>query len=170
MTNVHALATRPHVATAPRAKLAVPGSKAAIHDPRWPRVAAQLASLRGAGRHAVRIVDADCGAGSLLLHAARHARALGFTAIECRGIDGSPALIGRARAAAARCVDPAIGLSFDLTDMIAALEAEQDFPADLVLWHGSPADHQRPEALAAVRAAGQVTIADHEPAAEQVAT
>jgi SAM-dependent methyltransferase len=111
----------------------------------------------------VRIVDADCGAGSLLLHSARHARAPGFTAVECRGIDGSPALIGRARAAAAACPDAAIGIVFEMADMVLALEADRDVPADLVIWHGDRPDDRRPAALAAVRAAGEVLIADHNP-------
>lgn len=114
----------------------LPGSRTALHDPRWPAVAAALAALRERHRCAVRIVDADCGAGSLLLQLVRHARGLGFTAIEGRGIDGSPALIGRARAAAARLSDPAIGVEFELADMVSALREEFDLPADIVLWHG----------------------------------
>lgn len=77
----------------------LPGSRTALHDPRWPAVAMALKSLHEEGRFSIRIVDADCGAGSLLIHAAHHARAMGYTAVEARGIDGSPALIGRARAA-----------------------------------------------------------------------
>lgn len=111
-----------------------PGAWTAAHDTRWPQLAARLLWLRQAGRRSVRIVDVDCGAGGLLLHAAAHARALGFLAIEGRGVDTSPALVGRARVAAARWRDPAIGVTFDLGEMLAALREEQDFPADILLW------------------------------------
>ncbi len=130
-------------------------------DPRWPRIVAALQALRDAHRHAVRIVDADCACGTLLIAVARHARALGFTAIEGRGIDGSPALIGRARAAAQRLHDPAIGLTFDMTDMRGALLQEAEAPADLLLWTGA-----RPAAAtgmtAVLRAAATLVIADTE--------
>lgn len=106
-------------------------------DPRWPAIAAALAALREKGRCAVRIVDADCAAGGLLLEALGSARRLGFTAIEGRGIDGSPALIGRARAAASRAPDLAIGVEFEVADVATALEAECDLPADIILWPGS---------------------------------
>lgn len=117
---------------------ALPGIRAAFHDPRWPAIAAALAALRERKRFAVRIVDVDCGAGSLLIHAAHHARALGFTAIEGRGIDGSPLLVGRARVAALRVCDRGIGLSFELADVLAVLAEESEMPADIVLWHGTP--------------------------------
>lgn len=132
-------------------------------DTRWPEVAATLAALRAAKRCSVRIVDADCGAGTLLLCAVRFARALGFTAIEARGIDAAPTLIGRARVAAAAVHDPAIGIVFERGEAVAALCAECDFPADIVLWHGCDGTHGE----AAVRAertalcAGHAVIADH---------
>jgi hypothetical protein len=116
---------------------ALPGNRTAVHDLRWPAIAAALTALRGRRRFAVRIVDADCGAGGLLLHAVHHAKSLGFTAIEGRGIDGSPALIGRAKAAAQRQRDPAIGLTFELSDVLVALSEEYELPADLVIWHGT---------------------------------
>lgn len=127
------LAAVPSLSSRHAPKEPMTGSWAASHDPRWLRVAARLRGLRQAGRRSVRIVDADCGAGGLLLHAAAHARSLGFVAIEVRGIDRSPALIGRARAAAARCSDPAIGARFEVADMVAMLGEEQDFPADILL-------------------------------------
>jgi hypothetical protein len=139
-----------------------PGSRAAIHDPRWPRIATVLAGLRERGRYSVRIVDADCGAGCLLLHALRHARALGFTAIEGRGIDGSPALVGRARGAADRARDPAIGVAFEVADMAHVLEAEQEVPADILLWHGSGAGEYPAHVRRALRAAADVVIGDDE--------
>lgn len=139
----------------------VPISRTATHDPRWPAIEAALIRLHDGKRLAVRIVDADCGAGCLLLQAVRHARALGFVAVEGRGIDGSAALIGRARAAAARLRDPAVGLSFEVADAATALREEQDFPADIVLCHGrtfAGADTALDEALAH---AGRVVIGDH---------
>jgi hypothetical protein len=106
----------------------------------------------------VRIVDADCGAGTLLIRAARHARTLGFTAIEGRGIDGVPALIGRARSAAARLDDPAIGLCFDMADLRRALDEEAEFPADILLCDNR---HGRADLALAIAAAGRVVI-DHD--------
>lgn len=131
----------------------LPGSGSALHDPRWPAIQAALLDLRERGRHAVRIVDADCGAGALLIMTAHHARALGFTAIEGLGIDGSPALIGRARAAAARASDRAIGLEFALVDLMEALRDEADVPADIVLWAGP---HDGPVDAALAHAATRV--------------
>lgn len=125
-------------------------------DPRWPHLAAALADLRARHRHSVRIVDADCGCGTLLIAATRYARALGFTAIEGRGIDGAPALIARARAAAARQHDPAIGLGFDCADMAMALAAETDFPADILLCRGGAGHHPRIGAL--LTAAGNTVV------------
>ena len=118
-----------------------------------------LEDLREAGRHSVRIVDLDCGAGCLLIHAARHARALGFTAVEGRGIDGVPQLIGRARAAAARLHEPAIGLSFGVDDVGIALEQEAEFPADIVLWRRSRA-FEEGAMLQALRRCGRHVLID----------
>lgn len=140
-------------------------SRTARSDPRWPQIVAALAGLREGDRRAVRIVDADCGCGSLLIEAARHARSLGFTGVEGRGIDGSPALIGRARAKAARLCDPGIGLDFELTDMKLALGQEAVCPADIVLCHDSRADDQRPDVAAALAAAGDIVIGDRATAA-----
>ena len=137
------------------------GSRAAHNDPRWADICTALAALREHGRHSVRIVDADCGCGTLLIEAVRHARALGYTAIEGRGIDGSPAMIGRARAAAARLHEPAIGVTFEMTDMIDALASEADFPADIVLWHGAHAEDNRPGVQAILAKAGNLIIGDH---------
>lgn len=148
----------------PRARSAlVSTSRTAVHDPRWPFVTAALAALRDKHRCAVRIVDADCGAGALLFEAVRHARKLGFTAIEGRGIDGSPALVGRARAAASRISDHAIGVDFEMTDMVAALRDEQDFPADVVLWHGSEEEDRHAGVVDALMRAGRAVIGDHGP-------
>lgn len=150
--NVHTLPVR--------SRAAVTGARTVIHDSRWPQIVAVLSALRTAGRHAVRIVDAECGAGTLLLQAAHHARALGFTAIEARGIDRSPSSIGRARAAANRAADPAIGVSFEVADLVVALQTEHDLPADIVLCHGVAAHEWRPDAVAALRQAGRLVIDD----------
>lgn len=137
--------------------------RAHCRDTRWPEVAAALSALRAAKRCSVRIVDADCGAGTLLLCAVRFARALGFTAIEARGIDAAPALIGRARAAAAAVRDPAIGIVFERGEPIAALGEECAFPADIVLWHGADGapDDTAIRAERAALCAGHAVIADH---------
>lgn len=133
-------------------------SRAIESDERWPLLVAALEQLRLAKRHSVRIVDADCGAGALLIHAAQCARALGFTAIEGRGIDGVPALIGRAKSSAAGLHDRAIGLSFETADLSSALVQEQEFPADIVIWHGRA--EAGDAAAMAVAAAGRTVISD----------
>lgn len=125
-------------------------------DERWPAVAETLTGLRAAGRHSVRIVDADCGTGSLLLHAVRHARALGFTAIEARGIDDVPSLVEQGRSAAAGLADPAIGICFDSEDLVPTLAEEAEFPADIILWCGDP--YCRTRVARAVAAAGCIVI------------
>ncbi|WP_010184929.1 hypothetical protein [Sphingomonas sp. PAMC 26605] len=131
-------------------------------DSRWPQVAAALAALRADKRCSVRIVDADCGAGTLLLCAVRFARALGFTAIEARGVTAAPALIGRARAAAATLHDPAVGITFE-QGVPGTVQDEVDFPADIVLWHGCQRCDDRAARRATERAlasAGRALIAD----------
>lgn len=127
-------------------------------DERWPAVAAALAALRAARRRSVRIVDADCGGGALLLCAARHARALGFTAIEARGIDRAPWRVERARASAVAIRDAAIDITFETADVVDALDAEAQFPADIVMWHGRSGT--TPEEARAVACAGRMLIAD----------
>lgn len=159
--NVHALPVRLRTAVG-----GVPStcplrhpSKAAVQDPRWPWIAAALSALRTNGRHAVRIVDGQCGVGTLLLQALAEARRLGFTAIEGRGIDRSPPLIGRARSAAHRVVDPAIGVDFVVADMVTALRDEQDLPADIVICHELPRERQ-PDARLMLHKAGRIVIDD----------
>ncbi|MDY7524311.1 SAM-dependent methyltransferase [Sphingomonas sp. 10B4] len=147
---------------ASRKRSSAAGRRPRCRDTRWPEVAAALAALRAAKRCSVRIVDADCGAGSLLLCAVRFARSLGFTAIEARGVDTAPALVDRARAAAATVRDPAIGITFERGEPIAALCEESDFPADIVLWHGGRGANASTADRAAVRA-GRAVIADHPP-------
>jgi SAM-dependent methyltransferase len=147
--------------------VALTGTRTAHSDPRWPEIVAALNALRAAHRYAVRIVDADCACGALLIATVRQARTLGFTAIEGRGIDGAPAMIGRARAAAARLRDPAIGVEFDLADVEDTLASEADFPADIVLWRGDTLADHRHGLARALAAAGDVVIAD--PALERLA-
>lgn len=160
MTHVaeHAVAGRIGPRPARRAPAVARRTPVRCRDPRWPAVAAALAALRETRRCSVRIVDADCGSGSVLLCAARYARALGFTSIEAYGIDTAPAQVARACAAAAVVHDPAIGISFAAGDVAGALKAEAEFPADIVLWHGCRAG-DAPVARA-VAAAGRTLIAD----------
>lgn len=125
-------------------------------DPRWPVVAAALHHLCLTRRRSLRIVDVACGNGRLLIHAARHARALGFTGIEARGIDIAPSLIASAQVGALRVRDPAIGLVFETCDLLTALEEEAGFPADILLWSGD-GDTSRPMA-AAIAAAANIVV------------
>lgn len=151
--NVHVLPVRARSIIGPVKRTPTPTSvaKAVRHDPRWPQVESVLAALSASGRRAVRIVDAECGTGALLLEALKQARRLGFTAIEGYGIDRSPSLIGRARAAATRCADPAIGADFAVADIVTALRAEQDLPADILLCH---------DTARVLRNAGRIVIDD----------
>lgn len=117
-------------------------------DRRWPAMLRKLKGLRKRGRRSIRIVDADCGAGELLMHAVRRARELGFVAIEGRGIDADPRLIASARRAAAQQGDPAIGLVFEQDDMDNVLREEAEYPADLLLCPASDTATRERAALA----------------------
>ena len=130
-------------------------------DPRWPAVAAALAHLRAARRRSLRIVDAECGDARLLIRAALHARAIGFTAIEARGMIGDPAALRRAREAAAAVRDPAIGIAFDMGDLIAGLAEEAELPADILLWGGGAG--ARPDIAAAAERAAALVIGGRAP-------
>jgi len=127
-------------------------------DRRWPAMLRKLKSLRKRGRRSIRIVDADCGAGELLIRAARRAREMGFVAIEARGIDTDPRLIARALHAAARRNDPAIGLVFELGDQDEVLREEAEYPADLLLCPVSDSDARERAELA--RAAADTVLWD----------
>lgn len=155
---------RPFSAEGPAAAASI-GQRDTAQDDRWPAIVAALGALRDAGRYSVRIVDADCGTGGLLLAALRHARTLGFTAIEGRGIEGAPALVARAAAAAALLRDPAIGVTVELGDVVTALADEVDLPADIILFHELPACADRAAVADAVRAAGRLVILDADSAA-----
>lgn len=128
----------------------------AARDLRWPAVLDQLKMLRAAGRRSVRIVDAACGNGALLLPALRQARALGFVAIEARGVDGDAAALARARRAAAAMADLAIAVQFDCGTVEAALRAEAAFPADILLYAADRTEMARFAALA--RRAGDMAL------------
>lgn len=129
-------------------------------DARWPALASALLAMRAASRRSIRIVDADCGAGSLLLCAVRHARALGFTAIEARGIDQAAMHVRRAQAAAAKLCDPAISVTFETGMIVDALAAEAEFPADIVLWHGETDTAMGHRVAEVVSSCGNTVIAD----------
>jgi len=117
-------------------------------DRRWPAMLRKLKGLRKRGRRSIRIVDADCGAGELLMHAVRRAREMGFVAIEGRGIDADPRLIASALRAAARQGDPAIGLVFEQGDPDRVIREEAEYPADLLLCPASDTDTRERAALA----------------------
>jgi SAM-dependent methyltransferase len=142
------------------------GFRPPLEDDRWPAIAEILAALHAEHRCSVRIVDADCGTGALLLRAVRHARALGFTAIEGRGIDGAPALLAQARSAAAKLHDPAIGVTFEIADLVTALAEEEELPADILLWRDSPTRPDKDAVVRAVAAAGRHLIVNTLPASE----
>lgn len=141
---------------APDLRVAAPIASQSNADERWPAVADALARLHAAGRYSLRIVDADCGTGDLLLRAVRYARALGFTAIEARGIDDVPSLVEQGRSTAASLHDPAIGICFETQDLATTLAEEAEFPADIILWCGEPGCRTR--VARAIAAAGSIVI------------
>lgn len=140
---------------------------ARCNDPRWPATVSALRGLRAANRRTVRIVDADCNDGKLLLCAVRQAIAMGFTAIEARGLDDSLARVARARALAACLIDPAVGISFEATDPVSALIEEGDFPADIVIAHQDALSDARTASL--LQGAGRMVIVEPRQPAELAA-
>ncbi|MEO7169579.1 MAG: class I SAM-dependent methyltransferase [Sphingomonas sp.] len=124
----------------------------------WLRIDRTLIELRAQGRHAIRILDLGCGPGTWLLRTAARARDLGFTAIEGRGIDISPAMIALANQAATRAVDPRIGLTFDVGDIVETLEQEGRHACDIALCLYGVLNHVAPSSYPAVaRALAEVT-------------
>lgn len=128
----------------------------AATDSRWSAIIEYLEMLHAAGRRSVRIVDAACGAGALLLPAARRARALGFVAIEARGVDADTGLLARARRAAAAIADRAIDVQFDLGAVEPTLREEAAFPADILLYAADLSDMAHLAPLA--RRAAQIAL------------
>lgn len=108
----------------------------AEQDRRWPMILRKLAGLRRRNRRSLRILDVHCGTGDLLLAAAQRARAMGFCAIEARGIDVDPAKIAQARRTSVTIADSALGVDFTMGDAAEALREEAEFPADIVLHAG----------------------------------
>ncbi|MGN7998708.1 SAM-dependent methyltransferase [Sphingomonas sp. 22176] len=137
----------------------------AARDLRWPAVLEQLKMLRAAGRRSVRIVDAACGDGALLLPILGRARTLGFVAIEARGVDRDAAALTRARRAAAAMADLAIAVEFDRGSVETALREEAAFPADILLYAADRTEMARFAALA--RRAGDMVLGGHHRAAGQ---
>lgn len=99
----------------------------------WARIDATLIDLRTHRRHAIRIVDLGCGAGDWLIRTAQRARALGFTAIEARGVDSDPVAVAVAARRAEEHRDPAIGLTFEVGRFGEVLEEERDTACDIIL-------------------------------------
>ena len=69
-------------------------------------------------------------------------------------------MIGRARAAAMRLHESAIGLTFELADMAQALAREADFPADIVLCHDRHGESDQSRIAGLLAAAGDLVIGD----------
>jgi SAM-dependent methyltransferase len=125
-------------------------------DRRWPMIVRKLTALRRRGRRSLRVIDVRCGAGDLLFAVARQARALGFVAIEGRGVDPDAAKIGAAAAACRRHRDPASDFIFEQGDGRAALREEAEFPADFVLY--PPDEPSGPALSGMVRSAGSLAL------------
>lgn len=142
-------------------------SYARCNDPRWPAIVSALRGLRAANCRSVRIVDIHCNGGHLLLCAVCQANAMGFTAIEARGLDDSLARVARARALAACLNDPAAGISIQATDLLSALSEECDFPADIVIAHQDALSDARIAPL--LEEAGRMVIVEPRQLAELAA-
>ena len=101
--------------------------------PSHAQIASRLAEWRHRGHRSIRMLDLECGCGDRLLRAAAKARELGFVSIEGRGVDRSPHNVRRARRRAESEVHPSTSLVFEIGEPIAALAAEHDGAADLIL-------------------------------------
>ncbi|WP_213980594.1 class I SAM-dependent methyltransferase [Sphingomonas sp. dw_22] len=101
--------------------------------PSHAQIASRLAEWRHRGHRSIRILDLACGRGDRLLRAAARARELGFVSIEARGVDPSPGHVRHARHRAESEAHPSTSIVFEIGEPIAALAAEHDGAADLVL-------------------------------------
>ncbi|WP_294331839.1 SAM-dependent methyltransferase [uncultured Sphingomonas sp.] len=153
----------PPLAARLRHALCDAAERVAMQDLRWPMVAARLEAMREEGRRSIRIVDAACGDASLLLLAVRTARALGFVAIEARGVDLDGALLAQARRVAATIRDAAIDLRFYVGTADAAMRDELAFPADILLYAAAP--QERASLVWLARKAGRLALAGLRPGA-----
>jgi len=126
----------------------------AAADRRWAPALRTLRGLRKRGRRSIRIVDVNCGDGSLLIQVVRAARSLGFVAIEGRGVDRDPVLVTAARLSSALLKDRAIGLTFDAGEGANALHEEAELPADLVFYAEDDAGAAALAGMAGVAAFG----------------
>jgi SAM-dependent methyltransferase len=111
----------------------------------WARLDAMLVRLWTEGRRAIRILDLGCGPGTWLLRLAVRARDLGFSAIDGRGVDLSPAMIDLARSRLRCAADPHVGLRFDIGDLATALADEEDGSFDILLCLNGVLNHLHPD-------------------------
>jgi hypothetical protein len=116
-----------------------------------------LRDLRDTGRRAISILDTRCRNGDLLIRAARHARALGFVAIEARGVDALAGGIAAARTAARAWPDPGIGFVFDVRPRGGAFPIE-DLEADILI--GSTGDDSADDVVRLVDRGGTTIMRD----------
>lgn len=133
----------------------------------WLRLDLMLVRLWTEGRRAIRILDAGCGPGTWLLRIAIRARDLGFSAIDARGIDISPVMIDLARSRAGIGKDGHIGMSFEVGNIVNALDDEDDGSFDIVLCLNGVLNHldahERAPAAAAMERVcdGEIFITVH---------
>lgn len=99
----------------------------------WQRIEAALVELRLQGRRTIRILDLGCGPGTWTLRTALRARALGFEAVEARGVDLSAGLIALAHDSAGAARGPGLAIDFAVEDLEAALALEAVRSCDLIL-------------------------------------
>jgi len=118
------------------------------HGPSMERIASVLGDLHRDGRHAIRILDLECGDGERLLRTAAVAREMRFVAIEGTGVDLSVGRIRHARREAQIQAHLSTTLDFKVAEAMAALALEQDGAVDLVLMSDAPPYPASPLAIA----------------------
>jgi hypothetical protein len=126
------------------------------HGPCDARIARALAEFRNHGHRAVRLLDLDCADGGRLLRAAARARELGFVAIEGHGVSLWTAGIRHAGWQAGLATHLSTSLTFEIAEPIAALAAEHDGAADLILLSEPMPYPASPLAAALARIGGTV--------------